>query len=68
MQVVSAGFNQEPQLLLERGAIPYFGVAAYGVHINVLCTSEDGTEYVWIGKRALTKPTYPGLLDQVASS
>lgn len=64
MQVVSAGFNQDPLLLLERGAVPYFGVAAYGTHINVLSVGEDGTKYVWIAKRAMDKPTYPGLLDQ----
>mmetsp|Transcript_31185 Transcript_31185/g.62882 ORF Transcript_31185/g.62882 Transcript_31185/m.62882 type:complete len:217 (+) Transcript_31185:2-652(+) len=64
MQVVSSGFNQPPLLLLERGAVPYFGVAAYGTHVNVLSVDEAGNKHVWIAKRAMDKPTYPGLLDQ----
>ncbi|EKX43578.1 hypothetical protein GUITHDRAFT_110383 [Guillardia theta CCMP2712] len=61
--MVSSAFNKPPALLLERGCVPYFGVAAYGVHVNVLVREERGTS-VWIAKRALTKATYPGKLDQ----
>ncbi len=67
MQTVSAGFNLDPLLFLERGAVPYFGVAAYGTHVNVLSVDDRGVKHVWIAKRAMDKPTYPGLLDQVLS-
>lgn len=31
---VTPAFDAEPLLLIERAAAPYFGIRAYGVHIN----------------------------------
>ena len=30
-------------------------------------TRKNGDVYIWLAKRALSKPTYPGLLDQIAA-
>ena len=51
---------------IERAAVPFFGIRGYGVHINGWVKTEDGP-MMWIGRRSLTKPTGPGLLDQVVA-
>ena len=51
---------------IERAAVPFFGICGYGVHINGWVKTEDGP-MMWIGRRSLTKPTGPGLLDQVVA-
>lgn len=72
MLTVAADFSSSPSFLLERVVIPFFGVKAYGVHINGYTTTtsrrEDGEiDGLWIAKRSLTKPTWPGLLDHIAA-
>lgn len=51
---------------LERAAAPYFGIKAYGVHMNGY-VEKDGHKYLWIGKRSEVKPTYPGMLDHLVA-
>lgn len=51
---------------LERAAAPYFGIKAYGVHMNGY-VERAGQKYLWIGKRSEVKPTYPGMLDHVVA-
>ena len=41
------------------------GVRKYGVHINGYFYTEDGSLVMWIGKRSILKPKYPGLLDNI---
>lgn len=55
-----------PYLLLERAFACLLGVATYGVHINGYVlpqSSTDGKLKMWIPRRAATKQTYPGKLD-----
>ena len=52
--------------LLDRGAIPAFGVRAEGVHLNGLVRRADGLQ-VWVGVRARSKPVAPGQLDHVVA-
>lgn len=59
---VGAGFRHAPLFEMERAAVPWFGVRAYGVHVNAFVRRADGI-HVWIGRRARDKPTYPGMLD-----
>lgn len=59
-------FGGLPVMLLERAAVPFFGVTAYGVHVNGF-TRSDGRMRMWVGKRAMTKPTGPGKLDQMVA-
>jgi len=51
---------------MERAAVPLFGVRGYGVHLNGYVERDDGL-HMWIGRRSMTKPTGPGLLDQVVA-
>ena len=61
---VGAGFHAPALFEMERTAVPRFGVSAYGVHVHGF-TREGGEILMWIGRRALDKPTYPGELDQM---
>ena len=57
----------QPALVLERAAVPLFGITAYGVHMNGYVTGEDGTQRMWVARRSLSKPTGPGKLDQLVA-
>lgn len=59
-------FEEEPRLLIERASTHYFGVKSFGVHINGL-VNKGGETHIWIAKRALDKPFWPGMLDQVVA-
>ncbi len=52
--------------LLDRGALPSFGVIGVGVHLNGLVRRADGV-HVWIGKRAADKKLDPGKLDNLVA-
>ncbi|URE06449.1 NUDIX domain [Musa troglodytarum] len=39
---------------------------AYGVHMNGY-VEMDGQKFLWIGKRSVFKPTYPGMLDHLVA-
>ncbi|ETW77437.1 hypothetical protein HETIRDRAFT_147865 [Heterobasidion irregulare TC 32-1] len=47
---------------MERSACALFGVVTFGVHLSVYEEDEDGIR-MWIPRRAKTKPTWPGYLD-----
>ena len=51
---------------MERGAVPLFGVPAYGVHVNGYVDSPDGP-LLWVGKRARHKAVAPGKLDHLVA-
>lgn len=63
---VSATFGGEPLLLIERAAAAAFGIKAYGVHINGFVRRPDGL-HLWVARRSLSKPTWPGKLDHLAA-
>lgn len=63
---VGTGFHHEPFFEMERTAVPRFGVPAYGIHVHGYVRDGDDI-LMWIGKRALGKPTYPGKLDQMVA-
>ena len=48
---------------MERSAFRFFGLRSHAVHVNGF-TNEG---HMWCGRRALTKPTDPGMLDNVAA-
>lgn len=51
---------------MERAAVPLFGIRAYGVHLNGYVRN-NGRTFLWIGRRARTKHTYPGMLDNMVA-
>jgi len=66
---VRSSFFAEPALIIERAAAPLIGAPAYGVFVNGYVTG-DNTQRptaVWLGRRSLSKPTWPGLLDCVVA-
>ena len=48
---------------MERSAFRFFGLRSHAVHVNGF--TPEGR--LWCGRRALTKPTDPGMLDNVAA-
>jgi hypothetical protein len=63
---VGTGYSDPALFDMERAAVPFFGVRGYGVHVNGWVAGPDGPA-MWIGRRALHKPTGPGLLDQMVA-
>jgi isopentenyldiphosphate isomerase len=60
------GFEVPPLFLIERAAIPYFGLSATGVHVNGYVRGAKGL-CLWVGRRSRTKQTYPGELDNLVA-
>ena len=52
--------------LLDRGALPRFGVIGVGVHLNGLVRRADGL-HLWVAKRAGNKKLDPGKLDHLVA-
>ncbi|KAJ3271830.1 hypothetical protein HDV01_006342 [Terramyces sp. JEL0728] len=51
---------------IERSANTLLGIRGYGCHMNGFVVQGNEIK-VWIGKRSLTKQTYPGYLDNIAA-
>ncbi|CAD7699256.1 unnamed protein product [Ostreobium quekettii] len=64
---VVEAFHQTPLMLVERAAVPYLGVRAYGVHINGYTVSEEGEVKMWVARRSKTKQTWPSKLDHIVA-
>lgn len=56
----------EPLCQLDRFAMPYFGCRSWGVHMNGFVHKADGI-HMWIAHRSKSKPTYPGMLDNMVA-
>ena len=52
--------------VLDRGALPSFGVVGVGAHLNGLVQRADGW-HLWVGKRAADKKLDPGKLDHLVA-
>ena len=63
---VSARWGAPPIFKLDRGAVPFFGVRAYGVHLNGYRHTGDVLE-LWIGRRAPDKKVAPDKLDNLVA-
>jgi NUDIX domain len=52
--------------VMDRGALPIFGIEAWGVHINGLV--QRGEEpWLWVARRGADRPLDPGKLDHVVA-
>ncbi|KIY03919.1 uncharacterized protein Z520_00611 [Fonsecaea multimorphosa CBS 102226] len=60
------GPNRKLVLNMERSATPLFGVVTYGVHMTGYVESDQGIK-IWAPRRALTKQTYPGMMDNTVA-
>lgn len=61
---VGTSFTARPLMLMERSAVPFFGVRAYGIHVNGY-VRDGGETQLWIGRRAPDKHTYPDQFDNL---
>ncbi len=59
-------WGEPPIFRLDRGAVPFFGVRAYGVHLNGFRQSGNKPA-LWIGRRAPNKQIAPGKLDNLVA-
>lgn len=63
---VTPAFGARALFVMERAAVPLFGVRAYGVHMNGY-VRRAGNLHMWVGRRSRIKPTYPGMLDNMVA-
>jgi 8-oxo-dGTP pyrophosphatase MutT (NUDIX family) len=63
---VAAHWRAPPLFRLDRGAVPFFGCRAYGVHLNGY-RRENGSLRLWIGRRAANKRIDPDKLDNLVA-
>jgi 8-oxo-dGTP pyrophosphatase MutT (NUDIX family) len=63
---VAERWGDPPIFRLDRGAVPFFGVRAYGVHLNGYRRDASGLS-LWIGRRAPDKRVDPDKLDNLVA-
>jgi 8-oxo-dGTP pyrophosphatase MutT (NUDIX family) len=63
---VAPRWGQNPLFKLDRGAVGFFGIRAYGVHLNGVRRDADGLT-LWIGRRASDKKVAPNKLDNMVA-
>ncbi|HWI26249.1 MAG TPA: DUF4743 domain-containing protein [Stellaceae bacterium] len=63
---VAPRWGAAPLLKLDRGAVSYFGVRAYGVHLNGW-RRDGGALRLWVGRRAADKKVAPDKLDNLVA-
>lgn len=63
---VAARNRLEPRLLIDRSAAPYFGVRAYGQHLNGFVRTAAGLK-LWVARRAANRRVFPNHLDHLAA-
>ncbi|QIW96760.1 hypothetical protein AMS68_002278 [Peltaster fructicola] len=60
------GPNRDLLFSIERSASPLFGILSYGCHLTAYTRSEAGIK-IWTPRRAATKQTYGGMLDNTVA-
>jgi len=63
---VTAAARKQTKFVIDRGAAPYFGIRAFGQHINGYVREEEGIR-MWIGRRAADRINFPSRLDNLAA-
>jgi 8-oxo-dGTP pyrophosphatase MutT (NUDIX family) len=63
---VASQWGEAPLFRLDRGAVPFFGTRAYGVHLNGY-RKIGGEFYLWVGRRAPDKLVAPNKLDNLVA-
>jgi hypothetical protein len=59
-------WGEEPVFLIDRGAVPFFGVRSFGVHVNGFVRKQEGL-HLWVARRSRDKPVAPGKLDHIVA-
>ena len=63
---ITPRWGEAPLFMLDRGAVSFFGVRAYGVHLNGYRRVHDRI-WLWIGRRNPVKVVAPGKLDNMVA-
>lgn len=63
---VRSSWSGPDYFCLDRRLVPYFGVRAYGVHLNGYVERADGI-HLWIGKRSADRRVEPNKLDNLVA-
>lgn len=63
---VTWDFSRPPLMTMERCAVPWFGVRAFGPHMTGYMRKPDGL-HIWVPRRSYEKPTFPGELDNTVA-
>ena len=63
---VTPGGREAALCLVDRAAVPWFGVRAFGQHLNGYVRTAGGLE-LWIGRRAADRRVYPLHLDNLVA-
>jgi len=63
---VTERFGDTALFEVERAASSFFGVRAYGVHLNGYVRDEKGLK-LWVGQRAQDRAICPGMLDNMVA-
>ncbi|HKU98664.1 MAG TPA: DUF4743 domain-containing protein [Vineibacter sp.] len=63
---VTSDLKRPALMAMERAAVPFFGIRAFGVHLTGYVRRRDGL-HIWVPRRARDKPTYPGMLDNTVA-
>jgi len=63
---VTTGNRQPVYAKIDRAAAPYFGLRAYGQHLNGYVRDGSGLK-LWVARRAVDRRNYPGKLDNLVA-
>ena len=61
---VISRWGEKPLCLLDRAYASFFGIRAFGLHVNGVVSRPDGL-HLWIARRAADRPVEPGKLDNM---
>ncbi len=64
--IATPGTRSEGILAIDRTAAPYFGIRAFGQHVNGY-VRQEGEIWMWLGRRADDRKNFPGCLDNLAA-
>lgn len=66
MYAVSESWGTPVLMEIDRAAVPFFGITAYGLHVNGFVRKQDGL-HLWVGKRAMDRGVAPGQYDNLVA-
>ncbi len=66
LYAVNQCFGQTAVFEIERCAVSFFGIRAYGVHLNGFVRTGDGIK-IWVGKRAQDRAICPSMYDNIVA-
>lgn len=64
--LVTPGHRDQARFLIDRACAPYFGVRAFGQHLNGFVRRRDGL-YLWVARRSASRRVYPNHLDNMVA-